>query len=235
MISPRETFDRQLAELKKEILDLGRMVEEAITAAVEALKARDVAWAERIAAGDAQINEQRFKIEELCFTLIATQQPAARDLRNIISALSIVAELERMGDHAAGIAVIVVRMGQEPLLKPLVDIPRMAHKTKEMLGQSLEAYVRGDVALAEKVGQEDDEIDALYHQVYRELLGFMIQDPKTVNRATSLLWIAHNLERIADRVTNVAERVIFMATGVMREFGAMTRAQDDEEHEVPGG
>lgn len=235
MISPRETFDRQLAELKKEILDLGRMVEEAITAAVEALKARDLSWAERIQEGDDQINEQRFKVEELCLTLIATQQPAAHDLRDILAALSIVTDLERMGDHAAGIATLVIRLGQEPLVKPLIDIPRMAERSKQMLHQSLEAYVREDVALAEKVGNEDDEIDALYHQVYRELVAIMIADPRTVNRATNLLWLAHNLERIADRVTNIAERVIYMATGDLREFGALTRTKGPEEHEIPGG
>lgn len=235
MISPRETFDRQLAELKEEILRMGSMVERAVNEAMESLQTRDVARAQRLAEDDIHINEQRFKIEEMCLTLIATQQPAAHDLRDIIAAMHIVTEMERMGDHATGIGILVVRMGQEPLLKPLIDIPRMAQRTKEMLRQSLEAYVREDAALAEKVGQEDDEIDALYQQVYSELLLFMIEDPKTVTRATNLLWVAHNLERIADRVTNIAERVIYMATGVMREFGALTQARSPEEPEAPGG
>jgi phosphate transport system protein len=164
-----------------------------------------------------QIKHKRFEIEEKCIELIATQEPVARDLRQIVAVLNIIVDLERMGDHAEGIAKIALMLGDHPPLKPLIDIPRMADKACDMLRRSLDALVSLDLAAAHQIIDDDDEVDALYDQVYRELLTFMISDPATINRATFLLWTSHNLERIADRSTNIAERVIFLVTGKMEE------------------
>jgi len=215
---PRETFEKQLAELRTDLLELGRMVEVAVGRSVEALAKRDTELAREIIAGDIEINRKRFAIEEKTLLLIATQQPMASDLRILAATLSIITDLERMGDYAKGIAEINLRMGTEPLLKPLIDVPRMAKKGQEMLHRSLEAFLRRDLEEAKKVSMEDDEIDHLYNQVYRELLMFMIEDPRTITRATYLLWVAHNLERFADHVTNICERAIFAATGKMEEL-----------------
>jgi phosphate transport system protein len=164
------------------------------------------------------INEKRFAIESEALTLIATQQPMAGDLRVIAAVLEIAHELERMGDYAKGIAKINLMMGDEPLLKPLIDVPLMAEKARSMLHQALEAFVRRDVDLARAIPKQDDEVDALYNQVYRDLLALMMQNPRDIDRATYLLWVAHNLERTADRVANICERVIFMVTGEMMEM-----------------
>jgi len=200
------------------MLILGSMVEKAITSAVDTLKRRDLEGARRLIADDRQINQRRFAIEERCLTLIATQQPMASDLRAIAAILEIATELERMGDYAKGIAKINLMIGEEPLLKPLIDIPRMADKASNMLRRALDAFIQRDVALARAIPAEDDEVDALYNQVYRELLTFIMTDPRTLDRATFLLWVAHNLERTADRVTNICERVIFTVTGEMVEM-----------------
>jgi len=215
---PRQTLDRELGHLQDEMLILGSMVEKAITSSVEALKKRDQEAARQIIADDLKINRKRFDIEEECIQLVATQQPIAGDLRTIVSVLHVIVDLERMADHAEGIAKIAIMMGGEPPLKPLIDIPRMAEKAVDMLRRSLEAFIERDVEEAKRICEEDDEVDALYDQVYRELLTYMIADPRTINRATYLLWVAHNLERIADRVTNICERVIFMVTGKMEEL-----------------
>ncbi|MEW6233611.1 MAG: phosphate signaling complex protein PhoU [Chloroflexota bacterium] len=215
---PRETFEKQLAELRTDLLELGRMVEVAVGRSVEALARRDTELAREIIASDIEINRKRFAIEEKTLLLIATQQPMASDLRILAATLSIITDLERMGDYAKGIAEINLRMGTEPLLKPLIDVPRMTQKGQEMLRRSLEAFLRRDVEEAKRVSSEDDEIDHLYNQVYRELLMFMIEDPRTITRATYLLWVAHNLERFADHVTNICERAIFAATGKMEEL-----------------
>ena len=169
-------------------------------------------------AEDDYIDQKRFEIEERCMDMIATQQPMARDLRAIIALMHIVVELERMGDYAEGIAKISLMLGQEPTLKPLIDIPRMADKATDMLRNSIDALTNRDLVKAQHVCQSDDEVDELYDQVYRELLLFMIQDPKTIERATHLLWVAHDVERIADRATNIAERVIFLITGKLVEI-----------------
>ena len=216
----RTTFHKRLREVQDDILAMGSMVEKAIDRAMEALKERKVTMAHQIIADDLKINEKRFDIEEKCIQLIATQQPMAGDLRNIICALNIIAELERIGDHAEGIAKIVVMIGDEPLLKPLIDLPRMAEKTISMLHRSLDAFINHDADAARQIMAEDDEVDNLYEQVFRELLTFMAEDPKTITRATRLLWVAHNLERSADRVTNICERVVFCVTGKMEETGA---------------
>jgi len=214
----RQTFERELQRLQDEVLVLGSMVENALIESVEILKRRDLEGARRLIAGDRIINKKRFAIEADCLVLIATQQPMAGDLRTLAAILEIVTELERMGDYAKGIARINLMMGEKPLLKPLIDIPRMAEKARDMLHRSLDAFVRRDVALARAIPAEDDEVDALYNQVYRELLIFIMSDPRTIDQATYLLWVAHNLERTADRVTNICERVIFTVTGEMMEM-----------------
>ncbi len=215
----RETFDRELQHLQDEILVLGSLVENAIVESVELLKRRDTAGARHLIAEDRRlINEKRFAVESQALTLIATQQPMAGDLRVIAAVIEIAHELERMGDYAKGIAKINLMMGDEPLLKPLIDVPRMAEKARDMLHRALETFVNRDVELARAIPKEDDEVDALYNQVYRELLTLMMENPRDIDRATYLLWVAHNLERTADRVANICERVIFMVTGQFIEM-----------------
>ncbi|MBV9173749.1 MAG: phosphate signaling complex protein PhoU [Chloroflexi bacterium] len=218
----RTAFHRELERLQDEVLVLGSMVAKATLRAVDALRAGDIATARAIQAEDTLVNRKRFDIEEAALLLIATQQPMASDLRQLAAILQIVTDLERMGDYAAGIAHICVQIGDEPLIKPLIDIPRMADKATDMLRRSLDAFIERDVAAAEQIAQEDDEVDDLYQQVYRELLTIMLANPRTINQATHLLWVAHNLERVADRVQNVCERVVFLVTGRMREFSRGT-------------
>lgn len=216
---PRTSFERHLHELQDEVLVLGSMVEKAIYRSMEALKNRDLELAKQVVNDDSEIDRKRFDIEEKCIELIVTQQPVASDLRIIVAILNIIIDLERIGDHAEGVAKIATMIGKEPPLKPLIDLPRMAQKTGEMLRQSLDAFINRDADAARKIVTEDDEIDALYDQVFRELLTFMAEDPRTITRATRLIWVAHNLERSADRVTNVCERVVFVLTGKMEEIG----------------
>jgi phosphate transport system protein len=216
----RTNFHKKLQDIQGELLAMGSMVEKAISRSIKALKERDLKLAEQVIAGDKKINEKRFEIEETCIQLIATQQPMAGDLRTIISVLNIISELERIGDHAEGIAKIVVMIGDEPPLKPLIDIPRMAEKTIDMLYRSMDALINCDESVARQIALEDEEVDQLYNQVFRELIVFMVEDPKTITRATRLLWVAHNLERSADRVTNICERVVYLVTGKMEEIGA---------------
>ena len=220
----RETLDRKTKELMDEVLVLGSMVEDAILNSVEALKNRDLEAAQRIYQGDKEINKKRFEIENDTLILIATQQPMARDLRVTAAILEVTSELERMGDYAKGIAQITLRIGNEPLVKPLIDIPRMAERTADMLHRVLGAFATEDIQVARAIPKEDDEVDALYNQVYRELLTFMIKDPSTIDNATYLLWVAHNLERTADRVTNICERILFVHTGELVEI----KSTDDE-------
>ena len=220
----RKTFESDIQQVKDEVLALGSMVEHAIIGSVEALKKRDIKAAEKIIAEDKEINKKRFAIENQLMILIATQQPMAHDLRLLASTMEIISELERMGDYAKGIANINVRMGDEKLLKPLIDIPRMAEIGTSMLHRALTAFVNEDVEIAKSIPVEDDQVDALYNQIYRELMIFIIEDPKNIERANWLLWVAHNLERVADRVTNICERTIFIATG---EFGEI-KSSDDE-------
>jgi phosphate transport system protein len=215
---PRPTLDQELQSLQDDLLRMGSRLDAALERAVRALLNRDLALARQVMAEDEQINALRYEIEEACFMTLATQQPAARDLRAVMAAFSIASDLERMADHAAGIATIVVRLGAEPLLKPLIDIPRMADACREMLRHALEAYVARDIAQAHAVAQTDDVIDDLYQQVFRELLTFMLEDPRTLSRALPLLFVAHNLERIGDRAVNVAERTVFITSGELKEF-----------------
>jgi phosphate transport system protein len=214
----RSDFDRQLAEVQEDMLVMAGMVETAIERGIDALKNRNVELARQIIADDLNINRKRYDAEDKCLELIATQQPLAGDLRTIVSVLHITVDLERMGDHAEGIAKIALMLSDEPPLKPYIDIPRMAEITTKMLMDSLEAFKHRDAALARAICDRDDEVDALYEQVYRELLTFMINDPKSIQRATWLVWVAHNLERIADRVTNICERVVYLVEGRIQEL-----------------
>ena len=210
---PRTDFDRSLQQIQDELLVLGCMVEKSIDRSVMALKNRDLPLSKPVIDDDDLIDDLRNKIEEKCISVIATQNPMAGDLRTVISVLYIAEELERMGDYAEGIAKISLSIGKEPMLKPLVDIPRMAEKSSKMLSGSLDALVNRDEQLAIQVCRDDNEVDELYNQVYRDLLTFMISDPKTIERATYLLWVSHNIERIADRATNISERVLYLITG----------------------
>ena len=216
----RQTFEDELQRLQDEVLMLGGMVEDAVTDSVECLRKRDMERSRQLIANDRLINEKRFAIEADTLTLIATQQPIAGDLRVLASVLEIAAELERMGDYAKGIANINLMIGEQPLLKPLVDIPRMAEKARDMLHRALEAFIQRDVDLAQAIPAEDDEVDALYNQVYRELATYIFADPSNIEQANYLLWAAHNLERTADRVTNICERVVFTVTGQMAEISS---------------
>jgi phosphate transport system protein len=231
MAQTRGTLDVELGQIQEDVLRMGSMVEEAVHRSIQALKNRDVELARQIVAADQHINELRYKIEEQCLKVIATQQPVAGDLRMIIAAMHVAVEMERMADHAEGTAELVTRMADEPLLKPLIDLPRMADIACEMLRDSLDAFIARDAKAATAIVARDDEIDQLYDQIFRELLTYMLQDPSNINRATYLLWVAHNLERTGDRVTNVSERVVFMATGQLKEMngswaeGNLPRAQ----------
>lgn len=227
---PRETFDQELQRLQDELLILGSMVERAIADSVDALKRRDFQASHRIIARDREINDQRFAIQTDALVLIATQQPMASDLRVLAAILDLASELERMGDYAKGIARINLMIGEQPLIKPLIDIPRMAEQACSMLHRALDAFARRDVELARAIPAEDDEVDALYNQVYRELVTYILADPKNIDQANYLLWAAHNLERAADRVTNICERVIFTATG---ELGELNREGNGIE-DLPG-
>ena len=218
ILRTRGTLQRELEQARSDIVHMGSLVENAIELSVQALKDRDADLAQQVINDDDAINQLRYTIEEECLELIATQQPAAGDLRMVITATHIAVELERMADHAKGNAEITKRIYREPLLKPLIDVPSMAHIAREMIHAAIDAFMVGDADAALKVAKRDDEIDALYQQVFRELLTYMIEDPRTITRATHLLWAAHNLERIGDRVTNLCERVIFMTTGKLGEL-----------------
>ena len=213
----RTDFDRDLKMLQDDLMFMGSMVDKSIVRSLEALKSRDLELAAQVIEEDDLIDAKRREIEDKCIDLIATQQPLAGDLRILITVLQVSVELERMGDYAEGISKIGLEIGGEPLLKPLIDIPRMGELAGIMLRRSLDSLVNRDVASALVVIESDDEVDLIYEQVYRELLMFMIEDPGTVKRATYLLWVSHDLERIADRATNIAERAIFLVTGKMPE------------------
>jgi phosphate transport system protein len=218
MTHARSTLDRELNEINDGLLRIGSLVDSAIERSIQSLTVRDRALAHQVDADDTKINALRFQVEEECLALIARQQPAASDLRAALAAFSIVTDLERMGDHAAGIARTVLLMGDEPLLKPLIDVPRMAETCREMLRLALQAYVERDADKARPIVTMDDTVDGLYTQIFREILSYMVEDPHTTSRGLYLLFAAHNLERIGDRVTNIVERILFMASGEMREL-----------------
>jgi phosphate transport system protein len=211
-----------------EILVLDSMVENATLNAVDALKKRDIETPRRIYDEDSNINAKRFELENELIVTIATQQPImAHDLRLLASIYEVIGELERIGDYAKGIAKITLLLGDKPLVKPLIDVPRMADIAVSMLHRAVDAFVNGNAELARSIPQEDDQVDALYNQVYRELVTIMFSDPSTIDRANHLLWVAHNLERMADRVTNICERTIYIVTGQLIEMDKT----DDETRE----
>lgn len=211
----RKPLDEGLSSLQNDLLRMASLVDQAIDRSIQALRNRDSTLAQKVIDGDAALNRLRYEVEEACLAILATQQPAAGDLRMILAVDAIAVELERMGDHAEGIAKIVQRMGDEPPVKPLVEIPQMADLCRRMLKQSLDTFLSRDAETAHRVGETDDAIDALYRELFDQLVAIMGRDPSAVERGTYLLWIAHNLERIGDRITNIVERVIFMTTGKM--------------------
>jgi phosphate transport system protein len=218
----REHYGQELKDLRSSVVAMASMVDKAVNNAVIALAQRDVSIAQQVVADDRAINEHRWRTEEQALLVIATQAPMAKDLRMIAAVIHIVTDLERMADHAAGIAKITLQTADQPPLKPLVDIPRMSEIARSMLHDAITAFIDDDQAAARAIVGRDDEVDALYEQIYRELLIFMLADPTTIDQATHLLWVAHNLERIADRVTNICERVVFAATGQLEELAVST-------------
>jgi phosphate transport system protein len=204
-------FEQEIEELKDQLLVMGGRVESVIQKSIRALGRRDQALADEVFADDKVIDRLEIDIEERCLNLLALQQPLARDLRFITAALKISNDLERVGDHAVNIAGCALRLASEPLLKPLVDIPRMAELAAGMLREALDAFVRRDAETARRLVLRDDEVDQLNRQVFRELISFMIEDPKTITRALELILVSRNLERVADLATNVAEEVVFIA------------------------
>ena len=215
---PRATLDQETRAINDDLLRMQKLVDRSIVRSLDSLVRRDQIVAQQVVDEDVEVNDLRFKIEEACLSLIATQQPAASDLRSVIAAMHMVVEMERMADHATGIAKTVIMMGDEPLLKPLIDIPKMAELAREMLRESLVAYKERNAEKARKVAAKDDEMDGLYRAIFEELVEIMSRTPGSATRATYLLWCAHNLERIGNRVTNIAERVVFVNTGDMREL-----------------
>jgi phosphate transport system protein len=210
----------QLKEIQDSVVTMGSAATKAIDASIEALKKRDLRMAHQVIANDAEINKMRFAIENRCVELNQKHRLSTGDFQTIVAVLNIITELERIGDYADGIAKIVVMIGDEPPLKPLIDIPRMAEITIDMINKSIQSFVARDVDLSKHVVSMDNVVDGLFDQVFRELLTFMMMDSKTINRATRLIWVAHNLERAADRATNICERVVFMITGDTEEIGA---------------
>ncbi len=215
----RKNFEQQLHQAQVDILVLGDEVDKALGDAVELLKRRDLEGSQRLVEADRHIDERRYAIESEVLTLIATQQPMAGDLRTLAAVLFIVNELERIGDYAKGIARANLRIGNEPLIKPLIDIPQMVDRTRSMLHRTLEAFIHKNADVALAIIAEDDAVDGLYDQVYAELMTLIIQDTSKLRQANLLLMVAHNLERAADRVTNICERVIYSVTGKLEDAG----------------
>ena len=214
----RSDYTQQLQEIQDDLLLLGSMVEKAIVKSVDALKNRDLESSQAVIDEDDRIDDFQMVLEEKCVDVIALQAPMASDLRRLVTVIQVASELERVGDYAEGIAKISVRMGEQPTLKPLIDISRMAEMGAGMLRDGLGALTTLDLELAEKIAATDDEVDSLYEQIFRELFSFMVENPANIQGATYLIWIAHLLERIADRATNIAERVVYLATGKMKHF-----------------
>ena len=214
----RQNFDRELQRIEDEIMVLGSMAEEALTQSVQTLKQRDFQASRRLIAADRVINERRFALEDDVMTIIATQQPMARDMRMLAAVFEITTELERIADYAKGIARINLLIGEQPLIKPLIDLPVMAQTARDMLHGALQAFVQRDAEAARAIARRDDEVDALYNQVYRELITYVMEDPDIIEQSNFLLWAAHNLERSADRAVNICERVVFTVTGELSEL-----------------
>ncbi len=206
-------YEEELRGLHAGLLKMGGLVERQIAEAVDSLVERDVDKARQIIARDAEVNRMDIENDERCIRLLALHQPAARDLRFITTGLKITTDLERIGDNAVNICERVLELSQQPQLKPYIDIPRMAEIAQSMVNDSLDAFVKDDTELAEKVIERDDEVDALNYQIYRELLSYMAEDPGTIARATQILFVSKYLERIADHATNIAEMVVYMVKG----------------------
>lgn len=227
-ISPRETLDRKLDQLQNQLLVLGSMVEQATLNSVDALKRRDIETAQRTYSNDQTINQKRFEIETTGISLIALQQPMARDLRILASILDVASELERMGDYAKGVARICLMMKDHPEVIFPLEISRMAELTTDMLHRALGAFVTADLDQALKIPQEDDIVDGLYNQITQGLVAALIAEVITIDQMNYLSWAVHNLERMADRVTNICERTIYVVTGEMRELDS----SDDEQKSI---
>jgi phosphate transport system protein len=225
----REHYDLQLRQLDHQVLEMGQVVAETIAQCVDALETMDVDAAQHLIEADSQIDQRRYEIENQALLLIATQQPLAGDLRTVAAILTIATELERIGDYCEGIAKLTLRMASEPLAVPVTDIRAMALRTQRLLRESLQAYNDRNVEMAGVVWSQDDEIDELYGQVFRSMIAGMIGDQSTIRGRTYMLWVAHNIERMADRVTNIAERVAFVVTGDVATFRDRLKA-----HTIPG-
>ncbi|HEX3015155.1 MAG TPA: phosphate signaling complex protein PhoU [Desulfobacteria bacterium] len=219
-MTTRGQFDKGLEELRNEIIALAHMVESQITGAISALKDQDMDMANELIVNDLKVNDLQAEIEERCMLLIATQQPFARDLRKIVAGFKISINLERMGDLAVDIAKMALRIGKEPLIKPLIDIPRMCETVKAMVEGGVNSYLNEDESLARQMSKLDDTIDHLYNQIYRELLVFMIEDPKTITQATYLIFTARFLERMGDYCTNIAEEIVYIVSGRRSELNS---------------
>ncbi len=213
----RPVLERSLIELSDNVLRLASMVDQALALAMRALVERNAALAAQVSANDQQLNRLRYDIEEQCYRLLAMQHPSATDLRQLVGTVSVATNLERIGDHAAGVARLALRMVDAPPPRPLVDIPQMAVIGREMVRGAVQAFVTRDVRLAESIIQRDVEIGQLQERAFRELIDLMTETPHVIERATFLLWISHNLERVGDRATNICERAIYVATGEIKE------------------
>ncbi|ADD02720.1 phosphate uptake regulator, PhoU [Thermoanaerobacter mathranii subsp. mathranii str. A3] len=209
----RTHFEKELEELHYDVLKMGSLVEEAIASAIASLVNHDKELAQKIIDDDDRIDKIEVEIDNKCAKIIVTQQPIARDLRIVLTGLKIVTDLERMADHAVDIAKTTLRIAHQKYIKPLIDIPRMAEIVREMVKISLDSYVRQDLELAKAIGEKDDIVDALYKQIFRELLTYMMEDPRNIDQATQFLFVARYLERIADHATNICEWVIYLDTG----------------------
>lgn len=214
----RSTYDHEFTIIRSLLTDMSQLVDNAIDRSMRALMDRDIKLANGVIKGDREINNLRFHIEEECITLIATQQPAARDLREIVAILYMIVEIERMGDYAAGISKTVIRMNEEPLLKTFKKIFKMADISRGMLADCIQAYLNRDSDWAMEIAARDQKIDGLYKVVFQKLIKIMAKDQEMITRCTYLMWCAHNLERIADRVINITEQIIFMTTGTIKEL-----------------
>jgi phosphate transport system protein len=224
---PRETLDRQIHHLQDEVLLLGSMVEQAMLKSVDALQRRDVPTAKRIYNEDQQINEKRYAIENAILIIIATQQPMAHDLRLLAAVLEVITELERMGDYAKGIAKVTMRLSDTVLPVNMRDLSVMTDHAINMLHRALGAFIAENAQLAHEIPAEDDFVDALYNQLYRALVASMIANPEIIDQAHLMMWVVHNIERMADRVTNICERTVFIATGELMEMDT----EDEEDNE----
>jgi phosphate transport system protein len=229
-MSIRSGLDAELNRMREMLFHMEDLVNTSLRRAMDSLRTRDAELAHAVIREDDIVNELRYEVEQYCVNVLATQQPVARDLRTIMAVVHVAVEMERMGDHAAGVAKITLKVCEEPLLKPLIDLPRMAAVATEMLHDGVRAFVNNDVDKARAIIQRDDEVDGLHEQIFRELLTYMLEDPTTIRRATHLIWASHAVERYADRATNVAERTLFVATGKLADL----TSEASEAEGVPG-